>query len=109
MEWYEASPRSSRIGLQDKFGFISDECWDYLNRLMEFEVMNDQLDWIEALGSIITKFPDMTVKQKEILALEIEQFDNEDDSGNDIELVEWLEILFSNLSSLEKEYGDWPS
>lgn len=109
MEWFELTPRSSRDGLQDKFGAVSDECWAYLDRLMQFEVMKDQFDWIEALGLVINNFSSMTDRQKDIVALELEAFDNEDDSGNDIELVEWLTILLSNLDSLEAEHGDWPS
>lgn len=109
MEWFEVSPRASRNGLQDQFGAITDECWAYLNRLMRFEVMNDQFDWIEGLGLVISKFSTLTNRQKNIIALEIESFDNEDDSGNYIDLVDWLTVLFENLESLEAEHGDWPS
>jgi hypothetical protein len=107
MHWSELTSRANRSTLQSTYGQITDECWLYLDRLMQFEAMENDPDWIEILGRIVQIYPGLSQDGKEVIAGEIEGFDGEDDLGEEVYLRDWLETLIGNLDELIAEKKAW--
>ncbi len=107
MHWSELTSRASRSTLQSTYGHITDECWLYLDRLMQFEAMENDPDWIENLGRIVQIYPGLSQDGKAVIAGEIEGFDGEDDLGEEVYLRDWLETLIGNLDELIAEKKAW--
>ncbi len=107
MHWSESTARASRNALESTYGPISEDCWRYLDRIMLFENMKNDIDWIEILGRIVQIFPELTEDGQEVIARELEEFDGEDDLGEEVYLRDWLETVIGNLTELIAEKKAW--